>query len=106
MEPISECRGVIRSRDIRSLDTDGVVTYDSFRPGDIVKATIISLGDVRSYYLSTAKMTLGVIYAENVSGIGMTLLPPKDEFKSTALVHYMKCPMTGVVQPRKAALVE
>lgn len=104
-EVLSGCRGVIRSRDIRALDTDALITYDSFRPTDLIKANIISLGDVRSYYLSTAKTHLGVIYCENVEGVGMVLIPPKDEFKTTALVQYMKCPITGVIQPRKAALV-
>jgi exosome complex component CSL4 len=103
-KPFSSCRGVIRAKDIRALDVDGVVVYESYRPNDIIKALIISLGDTRSYYLSTAKPHLGVIYAENVKGIGMVLIPPKEEFASTALVQYLKCPITGSVQARKAAL--
>ena len=31
--------------------------YDCFRPGDVVRAEVISLGDARSYYLSTAKVS-------------------------------------------------
>lgn len=34
--------------------------YKSFRPGDIVRARVISLGDARQYYLSTAENELGV----------------------------------------------
>eukprot|EP00967_Tisochrysis_lutea_P014217 scaffold15976_cov17-Tisochrysis_lutea.AAC.4 len=30
--------------------------YDCFRPGDVVRAEVVSLGDARSYYLSTAKV--------------------------------------------------
>ena len=37
--------------------------YDSFRPGDIVLAKKISLGDSRRYHLSTADNYLGVIRA-------------------------------------------
>jgi len=28
--------------------------YQSYRPGDIVRAVVLSLGDARAYYLSTA----------------------------------------------------
>lgn len=103
-EPCSQCRGVIRIRDVRQLDADGVIIYESFRPGDIIRAQVISLGDARSYYLTTAKLNLGVIYCENIDGVPMELIPPNPEFKTTALVHYMKCPVTGSLQPRKAAL--
>src|SRR5690606_3837398 len=42
--------------------------YRSFRPGDVVMAEVISLGDARSYYLSTARNELGVIFAESEAG--------------------------------------
>lgn len=35
-----------------------VVIYDCFRPGDVVRAEVLSLGDARSYYLSTAKVNI------------------------------------------------
>jgi exosome complex RNA-binding protein Csl4 len=44
--------------------------YACFRPGDIVRAEILSLGDQRSYYLTTAKNELGVVYAKSVAGEG------------------------------------
>ena len=56
-------QGVVRSQDVRSTEKDKVKLADCFRPGDIVRATVISLGDARSYYLSTAGNELGVIYA-------------------------------------------
>jgi len=40
-----------------------VKIYSSFRPGDIVRAEVISLGDQQAYYLSTAKNELGVLFA-------------------------------------------
>ena len=53
--------------------------YNSFRPGDIVLAKVvgpcfmvidgqISLGDARSYLLSTAENELGVVSAVSVAG--------------------------------------
>jgi exosome complex component CSL4 len=48
-------KGIIRSQDVRSTDRDKVKIIDSFKPGDIVRAIIISLGDGSNYYLSTAK---------------------------------------------------
>ncbi|KAJ1030017.1 hypothetical protein NDA16_000930 [Ustilago loliicola] len=56
-------QGVVRSQDVRTTEKDKVKLADCFRPGDIVRATVISLGDARSYYLSTAGNSLGVIYA-------------------------------------------
>ena len=40
----------------------------SFRPGDVVRAEVQSLGDARSYHLTTAKNELGVVYAKSVAG--------------------------------------
>lgn len=45
-----------------------VELYSCFQPGDLVRAEVISLGDSRSYYLSTAKNDLGVVYAKSLSG--------------------------------------
>ena len=43
---------------------DSVVMIDSFRPKDIVKARVLSLGDsIRSVYLTTASEDLGVLVA-------------------------------------------
>lgn len=46
-----------------------VEMYSSFRPGDIVRAEVASLGDSRSYYLSTAKNELGVVSAKSTAGV-------------------------------------
>ncbi|GAM19228.1 hypothetical protein SAMD00019534_024030 [Acytostelium subglobosum LB1] len=56
--------GIIRVQDVRATEIDKVEIYKSFRPGDIVVAQVISLGDSRSYYLSTAKNELGVVFAQ------------------------------------------
>lgn len=45
---------------------DQVIMLDSFRPNDIVKAKVISLGDSsRNLYLTTAAEDLGVLIAKN-----------------------------------------
>lgn len=41
-----------------------------FRPGDVVRAEVLSLGDARSYHLTTARNELGVVYARSVAGEG------------------------------------
>lgn len=53
----------------------------------------ISLGDARSYYLSTAKNEHGVIYAQSVAGVPMTPIS----------WNQMMCPKTRAVEFRKVA---
>ncbi|PKU65740.1 hypothetical protein MA16_Dca018530 [Dendrobium catenatum] len=60
--------GIIRQQDVRATEIDKVDMYQSFRPGDIVKAEVLSLGDARAYYLSTAKNELGVVSAQSIAG--------------------------------------
>ncbi|KAK0523720.1 hypothetical protein OC835_001926 [Tilletia horrida] len=59
----SDFTGVIRAQDVRATEKDKVRLAECFRVGDIVRASVISLGDARSYFLSTAENRLGVIYA-------------------------------------------
>lgn len=60
--------GVIRLQDIRKHDVDKLQIPSCFRPGDVVKARILSLGDSRSYFLSTAEAELGVVVAYGDDG--------------------------------------
>ena len=64
---------MIRQQDIRATEVDKVKVAESFRVGDIVRATVISLGDERAYYLSTAGNELGVVMA--VSEWGNQMVP-------------------------------
>ncbi|KAG9292998.1 hypothetical protein G9A89_016360 [Geosiphon pyriformis] len=84
-------QGIIRIQDIRATEKDKTKIYDSYRPGDIVRAEVISLGDSRSYYLSTAKNELGVIYAQSVAGITMVPVSWQE----------MQCPKTKAIEYRK-----
>jgi exosome complex component CSL4 len=58
-----EFQGIIRVQDVRATEKDKVKIFESFRPGDIVRALVISLGDQSNYYLSTAQNSLGVVMA-------------------------------------------
>ena len=56
-----------RLQDVRATEVDKLDLYDCFRPGDLVKAEVVSLGDARSYFLSTSKNELGVVYAKSAA---------------------------------------
>ncbi|XP_068667092.1 uncharacterized protein [Aristolochia californica] len=85
--------GIIRQQDVRATEIDKVELHLSFHPGDIVRAIVLSLGDARAYYLSTAKNELGVVSAESVSGATMVPISWTE----------MQCPVTGQVEQRKVA---
>ncbi|KAJ3339998.1 Exosome complex component CSL4 [Gonapodya sp. JEL0774] len=61
-------QGIIRLQDVRATEKDKVRIDRAFRPGDIVRARVISLGDARSYYLSTAENSLGAVFATSMAG--------------------------------------
>ncbi|KAI1406476.1 hypothetical protein F4819DRAFT_481588 [Hypoxylon fuscum] len=89
----AEWQGMVRVQDVRATEKDRVKIYESFRPGDIVRAQVISLGDQANYYLSTASNELGVIMA--TSEAGNTMYPVSwKEYKD---------PETGISEPRKVA---
>ncbi|PVG04613.1 hypothetical protein CPB86DRAFT_692591 [Serendipita vermifera] len=85
--------GVIRSQDIRATEKDRIKIGDCFRGGDIVKGQVISLGDSRSYYVSTARNDLGVLFATSESGDPM--IPHSWEM--------MRSPRDGILEKRKVA---
>ncbi|SCV71059.1 BQ2448_3821 [Microbotryum intermedium] len=86
--------GIIRAPDVRQTAKDSVKIWSCFRPGDVVRAKVISLGDSRSYFLSTAANSLGVLFAVS-NETGKTLVAVGwDE---------MEDPSTGVREGRKVA---
>lgn len=113
-------RGIIRKQDIHAIGVvpsstaaatatanttpnHGHVAVDDptsirhcFRPGDVVRAQILSLGDARSYYLTTAKTELGVVLAKSESAADGTVLVPVSW-------NQMQCPKTGQREFRKVA---
>ncbi|KAK1189956.1 EXOS1 protein, partial [Pygoscelis papua] len=93
----SAFRGTIRREDIRATEKDKVEVYKSFRPGDIVLAKVISLGDAQSnYLLSTAENELGVVVARSEAGVQMVPISWCE----------VQCPRTHTKDFRKVARVQ
>ena len=86
--------GVVRRENVRDGEVDKVVMVESFRPGDIIRAQIVSLGDARAYFLSTAAPDCGVVFATS-EGAGAPMTP----------VNWMEmlCPVTQARERRKVA---
>ncbi|CDO94107.1 unnamed protein product [Kluyveromyces dobzhanskii CBS 2104] len=63
-------RGIIRSQDVRATDRDKVKVMESYKPGDIIRAQVLSLGDGTHYYLTTARNDFGVVFAKSFNGAG------------------------------------
>jgi exosome complex component CSL4 len=116
----AEWQGLIRVQDVRATEKDRVKIYESFRPGDVVRAEVvslslsfflcfvrlwvwgslltgldtqISLGDQANYYLSTARNELGVVLATSETGNTMQPVSWKE----------LRDPETGVTELRKVA---
>lgn len=86
-------QAILRREDVRAFEKDKVVMNDMFRVGDIVRASIISLGDERSYYISTAGNEFGVVVARSEAGNAMVPASWKE----------MRDVVTGKAEPRKVA---
>ena len=61
-------RGLIRIQDVRSFDIDKASMMDHFFPSDFVRAQLISVGDMKSCFLSTVGQEFGVITANDPEG--------------------------------------
>merc|ERR1719228_937146 len=89
-------RGQIRKEDVRATEKDRVEMYRSFRPGDIVLARVISMGDAGAGYLvSTTENELGVVIAKSEAGANMVPVSWTE----------MQCPATYNKEGRKVAKV-
>lgn len=89
--------GTIRRQDVRAHAVDSVELDRCFRAGDVVRAKVLSLGDARSFYLTTASDELGVVRATHRES-GETMLPVS--------WTEVQCPVTGEVEDRKVARVD
>lgn len=94
--PSAGFKGMIRKENVRSFEIDRVEMHGSFRPGDIVRAQVASLGTARSYELTTAEKELGVVSALSAAEASMVAISFEE----------MKCPVTGVVEKRKVAKLD
>ena len=84
---------LFRKEDIYDCHVDGLEVHTCFRPNDVVLARVLSLGDSRSYYLSTAGLELGVVHA--LSAEGHPMIPISWQS--------MQCPTTKFIEARKVA---
>lgn len=92
--PLREpCSGLVRREDVRPKDLEAVEIYRSFRPNDIVLAKVISLGDSRSYFLTTNEPELGVVLARSADGAVMKPISHNE----------LECPVSAVRERRKVA---
>jgi exosome complex RNA-binding protein Csl4 len=111
--------GIIRQQDVRATEIDKVLLHECFRPGDVVRAEVLSLGDARSYYLTTARNELGVVHARSAAA-GEPLVPLSWQARACmpafarvaarteqplSLSQEMQCPKTKAVEKRKVARV-
>jgi len=96
LPPGEEFTGVIRSQDVRATEKDKIKITECFRPGDVVRGIVISLGDARSYFVTTARNDLGVIFATSEAGSTMEPVSWQE----------MRCPKTGKIEKRKCAKPE
>lgn len=86
-------QALIRKEDVRAVEKDRVVLEEMFRVGDVVRGSIISLGDQSFYYLTTARNDLGVVMARSEAGNMMFPVSWRE----------MKDPLTGLSESRKVA---
>ena len=86
-------QAVLRREDVRTHEKDKIAMNEMYRVGDIVRATVISLGDEKNYYISTAGNEFGVVVA--TSEVGNAMVP--------ASWKEMKDVVTGQGESRKVA---
>ena len=64
-------QALLRREDVRQSEKDKVVMNEMFRTGDIIRGTVISIGDERTYYINTIGNDFGVVIARSESGNAM-----------------------------------
>jgi exosome complex component CSL4 len=97
-------RGILRREDVRATDIDRVEMYKNYRPNDIILAKIIPQIELHTYSMSTAENELGVVVATP-----RAIVLSSGNYISEPMVplswNVMKCPLTGVEEPRKVAKI-
>lgn len=89
----TQFQAILRKEDVRAFEKDKVLMSEMFRVGDIIKASVISLGDERNYYVSTAGNEFGVVIARSEGGNPMVPASWKE----------MRDTITGKGETRKVA---
>ena len=96
LAPGEEFTGVIRTQDVRATEKDRVKIGECFRGGDVVRGLVVSvtrslrvvanlflpkmsLGDARSYFITTARNDLGVVFATSEAGKMLSVIRCHEE---------------------------
>lgn len=86
-------QALLRKEDVRAVEKDRVVMNEMLRVGDIIRGSVISLGDQSNYYITTASNELGVVVAKSEEGNPMVPISWKE----------MRDEVTGRGEARKVA---
>lgn len=86
------CRGQIRATDVTE-NVNLLSVYDHYRPGDIIKACIVTASLAKSVLLTTQSKQFGVLAAECKNSPGRYMVPVAS--------NLMRCPDTKVYEFRK-----
>ncbi|OCT45360.1 Exosome complex component CSL4 [Cladophialophora carrionii] len=86
-------QAILRREDIRTHSDATTTIASSYRVGDIILASVISLGDERNYYISTAGNEFGVVVATSEGRNAMVPMSWKE----------MRDVVTGKGESRKVA---
>ena len=90
-------RAQLRKEDVRATEKDKVEMYKCFRPGDVVLARVLSLGEASTgYIVTTAENELGVVLAYSET-TGSKMIPVS--------WTEMQCPKSYAKEFRKIAKV-
>lgn len=93
--PGARCRWRRHERQLPAPPALQIRMEQCFQPGDVVRALVASLGDARSYFLTTARDDLGVVVARSEDGT--PLVPQAHDM--------MRNPRTGLTEGRKVARI-
>ena len=94
--PTAPYSGVVRREHIREGEVDAIRMEECFLPGDTLHAVVASLGDARSFFLSTVAPHCGVVAARaEASGLPLRALSATE----------MEEPLSGARERRKVAVL-
>jgi exosome complex component CSL4 len=86
--------GLIKRENIRSYDIEKIRIEQCFRPGDVIRALVLSTLESHNLYLSTSEEECGVMYAK-CSTCKMPMMPIN--------WHLMKCMKCNLFEERKVS---
>ena len=86
--------GIIKRENIRSYEIEKIRIEQCLRPGDVIRAVVLSTLESHNLYLSTSEEDCGVLYAKCMI-CRMPMMPIN--------WHLMKCMKCNLFEERKVA---